>query len=227
MRKRTTTIRLQGKIESCKINVFKWHAEIVTLKAEYKGALIAATKAKIRERRLQAAYKAQAGDVKKVHTHETTANGVTTRHITIHITRNREAKATIISLAKKILKLQISTMKCASTISANTKIVQKRLAVHRHHLEKKVKCAAKQDKIERVLRGKMGSYSTTIAKLNLIRNDLSKRAAKLNKEKNGKAASAVEERVNVISKYVHDLQFKIWSVKWTITSIKGFNCDVM
>ena len=89
-------------------------------------------------------------------------------------------------LRKQMLKLRLDSMKCASTIKTNTKIVRKRLEVAREHIANKVKCAAKQNKTVKVLRGKMGNYKSTIHTLKKVRKTLKSRAKTMLKAKKNK-----------------------------------------
>merc|ERR1712080_199281 len=92
-------------------------------------------------------------DERDVSTSLTKAGDVTTKHITVRITRT--AKYNLQKLSKEELALRMNAMRCAATIKANTKIVRKRMSVQREHINKKVACAAKQDTMEKVLLGKM------------------------------------------------------------------------
>jgi hypothetical protein len=126
-------------------------------------------------------------------------------------------------LVTKMMAAEGSLLECASTIRANTEIVEERLENSRSHVNHESKCTAYRQMTQRIINSKMGHYRGTSEKLMLIRKQIAAKAEQLKKAGN-KNWTDVLRQSNMLSGYIYDTKYKAWTLDYQIGVVKGWQC---
>jgi hypothetical protein len=114
-------------------------------------------------------------------------------------------KKALRGLVTKMMAAEGSLLECASTVRANTEIVEERLENSRSHVNDESKCTAYRQMTQRIINAKMGHYRGTSEKLRLIRKEIASKAEELKKAGNKNWADVLRQS-NMLSGYIYDTQ---------------------
>lgn len=126
-------------------------------------------------------------------------------------------------LVTKLMAAEGSILECASTIKANSEIVEERLENSRTHVNAESKCTAYRQMTQRIINSKMGHYTETNDKLGLIRKQIAAKAAELKKAGN-KNWRDVLRQSNMLTGYIYDTEYKAWTLNYQMSIVKGWQC---
>ena len=132
-------------------------------------------------------------------------------------------KKAMSELVTKLMAAEGSILECASTIKANSEIVEERLENSRTHVNAESKCTAYRQMTQRIINSKMGHYTETNDKLGLIRKQIAAKAAELKKAGN-KNWRDVLRQSNMLTGYIYDTEYKAWTLNYQMSIVKGWQC---